>query len=70
VSERAMDYSACWPVPLLFAGLIAAASSARFFIDSSLVIFGRTTARHVFRQSTHPSWHIVRDHCANQCVRR
>ena len=35
VSERAMDYSACWPVPLPFAGLIAAASSARFFIHSS-----------------------------------
>ena len=30
-----MDYSACWPVPLPFAGLIAAASSARFFIHSS-----------------------------------
>jgi hypothetical protein len=35
VSERAMDYSACWPMPLLFAGLIAAASPARFFIHSS-----------------------------------
>jgi hypothetical protein len=33
--ERVMDYSACWPVPLPFAGLIAAASSARFFIHSS-----------------------------------
>jgi hypothetical protein len=30
-----MAYLAGWPVPLPFAGLIAAASSARFFIHSS-----------------------------------
>ena len=30
-----MDYSACWPVPPPFAGLLAAASSARFFVHSS-----------------------------------
>jgi hypothetical protein len=35
VSKRAMDYSAYWPAPPPFAGLIAVASSARFFIHSS-----------------------------------
>jgi len=30
-----MDSSAYWPVPLPFGGLIAAASSARFFIHAS-----------------------------------
>ena len=34
-SERAMGYLASWLVPLPFGGLIAAASSARFFIHSS-----------------------------------
>jgi hypothetical protein len=35
MSHQQTVHSAYWPVPLPFAGLIAAASSARFFIHSS-----------------------------------